>query len=626
MAIDPIRYEMFRHRLFNIAEEGRIAIQQVSASPPVVEGGECMSSFYDPSGTVIISAAGLLLHCTGCQDAIKAALTFYEEDPGIFDGDQLFFNDPYIAATHVYDQLVIKPIFYQGRRIAWTASMMHTADTGGVLRGAATEIFHEGIRFQGIKVVEAGKFRKDVFRNIVQQVRDPDYVGLDLKAKIAANNVCARAFLNLVEKYGVEFVEEACQKIIGDSEKQARARLRSLPDGTWRSRVHALAHPRNRIKPYRVVCTMTKKGDTLDFDFTGTSPQNEDASNCTLPCSWSSLFTALTGHLFYDIAWNGGMFAPISLRIPEGTVLNCRYPAACGQGPATGATLYTAAHECIVKMLYTGGHYDDVNATWTSPTGSERRRFGGHDQHGGVAVQQIYDFFACGLGASPSRDGVNTGGNMLNPQSKISDVELVEMNYPLLYLSRNEVTDSAGPGRNRGGVGMEKLMMVYGSQDFTDNYWAPYGVPLGFGLSGGYPCTLWEARFITVPDVQDRLARGEYPRSFPELVSMVQAGQAQVYPPADATQGRVSVPEFTILGDRAESGGGGGYGDPLERDPAAVERDVRLGYVSPAMARDVHGVALAADGAVDQQATRQLRAALRRERLSVATTAGVSGT
>ncbi|MHA1108409.1 MAG: hydantoinase B/oxoprolinase family protein, partial [Alphaproteobacteria bacterium] len=193
--IDPIRYEMFVHRLMNIGEEGRIALQKVCASPIVVQGGECMSSFYEADGTTIMSASGHLRFSAGCEDAVKKTIEYYSENPGIFDGDQFFMNDPYIASTHVYDEMVVKPIYANGKLIAWTASMTHTADTGGMLRGGATEIFHEGVRSCGIKLMERGRIRLDVFKNLTEQCRDPEYVGLDLKSRIASNNVCARGFL-----------------------------------------------------------------------------------------------------------------------------------------------------------------------------------------------------------------------------------------------------------------------------------------------------------------------------------------------------------------------------------------------------------------------------------------------
>ena len=205
--LDPIKYEIFAHRLWEIGEEGRIALQRVTASPIVVQGGECMSSFYAPDGTMILACSGHLRFAAATSDAIKRLIEWFGNNPGFADGDQIFHNDPYTAGAHTYDQMVIKPIFHDGELIAWTASSSHTADTGGVLRGEATEVFHEGIRILGLKVVERGEFREDVFRTIVEQCRDPEYVGLDLKSRIAANNVCSRRFLDLIEKFGPEEVK-----------------------------------------------------------------------------------------------------------------------------------------------------------------------------------------------------------------------------------------------------------------------------------------------------------------------------------------------------------------------------------------------------------------------------------
>ena len=170
--LDPVRYEIFRHRLFHILEEGRLAMKMVSGSPVVVEGGETMCALYASDGTPILTAAGILLHCTGAMDFIRKAIEWFEEDPGIHDGDSFFFNDPYIGGQHLPDQMVVKPVFYQGKRIAWTGSMMHTPETGGIEPGgmspSAREIFHEGVRIRGLKIVEGGKFRKDVFQTIVE--------------------------------------------------------------------------------------------------------------------------------------------------------------------------------------------------------------------------------------------------------------------------------------------------------------------------------------------------------------------------------------------------------------------------------------------------------------------------
>ena len=202
--IDPIRYEMYLHRLWAIGEEGRMTLQRVTASPIVSQGGECMSSFYDEKGTMVLACSGHLRFAAATSDAIRSLMQRFGKTPGFYDGDQFFFNDPYVAGSHTYDMMIVKPIFHRGELIAWTATSTHTADTGGVLRGGAYEIFHEGICVPGLKIVEKGEFREDVFQTLTGMCRDPQYVGLDVKAMIAGNNICAKRYLGLVEKFGLE--------------------------------------------------------------------------------------------------------------------------------------------------------------------------------------------------------------------------------------------------------------------------------------------------------------------------------------------------------------------------------------------------------------------------------------
>src|SRR5438309_5150467 len=210
--LDPVQFEVLAHRLWAIGEEGRLALQQVSASPIVVQGGECMSSFYDPTGNMILACSGHLRFAAATSDAIKKLIEWFSKSPGFFDGDQFCFNDPYIAGAHTFDMMIIKPVFHRNRLVAWVSSSIHTADTGGVLRGLASEVYHEGIRIQGLKLVEKGEFREDVFRCLTQQCRDPEYVGLDLKSQIASNNVCAKRYIELIEKLGLDFVRQSGSK------------------------------------------------------------------------------------------------------------------------------------------------------------------------------------------------------------------------------------------------------------------------------------------------------------------------------------------------------------------------------------------------------------------------------
>src|SRR3990167_4440887 len=570
--IDPVRYEMYFHRLWAIGEEGRMTLQRVTASPIVSQGGECMSSFYDSAGTMVLACSGHLRFAAATSDAIKSMIQWFSKSPGFHDGDQFFFNDPYVAGSHTYDMMIIKPIFYRDRLIAWTATSTHTADTGGLLRGGAYEVHHEGIRIMGLKLVERGEFREDVFKSLTEQCRDPQYVGLDLKAMVAGNNVCAKRYLGLVEKFGLGFVQAAGKKMIEDSENKARAKLRSLPDGTWMARQYVTTLDRKTRKSVgqQLFCAMTKEKDELRFDFTGSSPQTDTDHNSTLPSTIAHLALALTNTLFWDVPWSDGKMRPVKITVPEGSILNCRYPAACGAGPRIGNVLVSTVNECVAKMIYSSGRFDDVNGSTTGNleyVGGPGYFYGGHTREGIRVAQGLYDIHGAGMGAAPYRDGVNTGGHMNIPSAGITDIERIEMQYPFLYFTRGHNRDGSGFGQYRGGLGSYRIYLISGSQDCSVDY-KPYGgiAQGGFGLFGGYPTGISATRVMAEAGLQmlDRVRKGEYPE-----VQALRAGEwGKTYLPEGVPE-RIALPEGSLLVDYVA--GGGGFGDPLDRDPSAVQ-------------------------------------------------------
>lgn len=616
ITIDPIRYEMFLHRLWAIGEEGRMTLQRVTASPIVSQGGECMSSFYDENGIMVLACSGHLRFAAATSDAIASLKQRFERSPGFFEGDQFFFNDPYVAGSHTYDMMIIKPIFFAGKLIAWTATSTHTADTGGLLRGAAQEIFHEGICVPGLKIVEKGEFREDVFQTLTGMCRDPQYVGLDVKAMIAGNNICAKRYLGLVEKFGLKFVQLAGQKMIEDSEAKARAKLRSMPDGTWVTRQYVTTLDRKTRKSVaqQLFCTMTKKGEELGFDFTGTSPQTDTDHNSTLPSTVAHLALALTNTLFWDVPWSDGKMRPVKIHVPEGSILNCKYPAACGAGPRIGNVLVSTVCEAVAKMIYASGRYDDVNASTTGNlefVGGPGYFYGGHTREGIAVAQGLYDIHGAGMGAAPHRDGVNTGGHMNIPSAGISDVERIEMQYPFLYFTRSHNPDGSGFGQYRGGLGSYRIYLIYGSRDCSVDY-KPYGgvAQGGFGLCGGYPTGIGATRVMIEAGLEmlDRVRAGEYPTG-----DDMRAGKwGKSFLPAGVPE-RVALPEGSLLVDYVA--GGGGFGDPIDRDPLAVLKDFGRGWVSRGIAEKIYGVILSADGkTVDAAATAARRAEIRESR------------
>ena len=629
--LEPVSYEVFVGRSKSILEEGRQAIAMISGSPAIAEGGEFMTSFYDGNGKGILTAAGTLFHVMGSGDSIKHAIEEYEENPGINDGDQFFYNDPYLAGTHVMDQIVVKPIFVNGRRVAWVGTMTHTGDVGGMLRGLSTEIFHEGLRIRGVKLVEGGKIRKDIVQSITGQCRDPEYVYLDLLARIASNNVCSEGYMRLVEKFGIEFVEAASQKLQEDAGEMFREKLRKLPDGMWSERVYiSRTKPvgdKEEILPLKILCRMTKDGDNLSFDLTGTSPQVGDYLNAALPCSRSCLFSALASMFIWDIPWNSELIEWTNYTVPEGTVLNCRFPASCGLGTMVGITLIAAAASCVAKMLYSAGLRDYVCSSWAAMSGGSPNFgpgtwWGGHNQYGGEVGPGSYDMFAGGQGATPYRDGNDTGGHYLNAKSCISDVEWTEMYFPFLYLARKQGVDGGGYGKYRGGMNLESIQIAYGTKDLTTDFLpGPEGGEVrGFGLFGGYPVgTILQDSMLFLTskeDVLEKFSKTTYPVAIEELELWGKnVRKCDDFPLKRQLGGiRINVPEYSII--VYSYGCGGGYGDPLDRDPLMVLEDIRKEAVTIETAANVYGVVIDSKKMeVDTEKTEARRETIRQERL-----------
>jgi N-methylhydantoinase B len=591
-----------------------------------------MTSFYDADGNGILTAAGTLFHVVGSGDAIKHAINEYKDNPGINDGDQFLYMDPYIAGTHIMDQIVVRPIFHGGKRIAWVATMTHTGDIGGLLRGVSKEIYHEGIRFPGIKIFEAGKVRKDIMECITQQCRDPEYVSIDFLARVAANNVCTDGFLRLVEKLSLKFVKDACEKIREDFEKLARQKLKNLPDGTWRQRVHvSTTKPENGREipvPLKIECALKKYGERLYIDLTGTSPQNDDYRNATLAAARSCMFAPLCSFLFYDIPWNAGMIDLIDYYVPEGSFLNCRFPASCGLATECGINLIAAVSGCVVKMLYAAGLHEYVNSCWagkglSSGSFGPGVWYGGHSQHGGIVGMGIYDLFAGCCGATPQRDGVDTGGIYVNPTSCISDGEYTEMYWPLLFLARRHGVDSGGYGKFRGGLNLQTIAMVYGSQDLTTEFLpGPEGGEIrGFGLFGGYPIgnILGDSILCLTSEniIKDRFSKCVYPVNIEELEKSwgVNARQDSEYTIKREMGGvRADLPEYSLLG--YTYGAAGGYGDPLDRDPIKVVEDIKNEAITLPTASKIYGVVIDPKTfQIDIQGTTNIRDKIREQRL-----------
>ena len=390
--MDPITFSIIRHRLFRVVDEAVITLKHVSGSAITNEGHDLMVSLYRADGSLLMGGVGFLHHLTSAAEACKAIIRRFEGD--INEGDIFLLNDPYTAALHTSDIYLVSPIHHEGRLVAWSACFVHVYDIGAMNPGGfapdAQDIYTEGFSSPGIRLVEKGALRQDVMDTLLNMVRSPEMVTLDMRSMIACNNVARDRMLSLIGKYGYDTVDAACQLLIDQSEELLRQRLAELPDGQWQSRQYLEV----KDEVYEVLLTMTKKADELVFDFTGSSPQAAYSVNCTKWASLGGLFAPLFPLLCYDITWNEGVIRPITMIAPEGSIVNCTRPA-----PVSVATVgaiqsvNNAACSTIGKMLEISGKYrEEATAVWHANHFAIFKF--GRNQHGREAIGIFTETFA----------------------------------------------------------------------------------------------------------------------------------------------------------------------------------------------------------------------------------------
>ena len=600
--MDPVTFSIIRHRLFRVVEEAVITLKHVSGSAITNEGHDLMVSLYQADGSLLMGGVGFLHHLTSAAEACKAIIRKFEGQ--IRQGDLFLLNDPYTAALHTSDVYLVSPIHHHGELVAWSACFVHVSDIGAMNPGGfapdAQDIFTEGFSSPGIKLIDGGEFRQDVWDTILNMVRSPEMVALDLRSMIACNNVARERMIALIEKYGAQTVDAACKMLINQSEARLRERLRELPDGQWQSRQYLEV----KGEIYKVLLTMKKSGDTLTFDFSGSSPQSKYGVNCSRWASLGGLFAPLFPLLCYDIVWNEGVINPIKMIAPEGSIVNCTRPA-----PVSVATVgaiqsvNNAACSVIGKMLAASDKYaDEATAVWHA------NHFAifmfGNNQRGRLAIGILTETFAGAGGARTFADGVDVGGEMPNPISRMANVETMEAQFPIRYLFRRRLKDLGGPGEYRGGAGGEIAIVAHDAPDGGIHYvMSGKGTkfPQSEGLGGGYPGGVNDYVWVHAPAEMHNADR------FAQSLDTI-PGESEP----------ISWGVFPLMGDDAlyvRWNGGGGIGDPLDRPVAKVLADIEAGLISELAARDVYGVVRKGD-VPDEVATRAKRAALRQSRLT----------
>ena len=571
--IDPILLAVLNGRLVQIADEMDATLYRSAFNPIIAEAHDACHGLYhaQTGATLVQGTTGLPIFVGAMAFAVKAVIDKANADGNLEAGDTYLFNDPYDGGTHLNDFRLVRPLFWNGKLFAWLASVGHWLDVGGNVPGnfnaKATESFQEGFRVPPVKLARAGVIQQDIIDILAANSRVPKSNWGDLNGQLNALDLGERRVQALLEDYGVELVASALDLLTARAEKLMRANIANLPDGTY-SYDDFLDNDGITDVPLSIALDLVISGDTMRLDFSRSSPPCDGPLNIALSTTVACCYVALK-HIFTDVPANAGCLAPIEFVIPNTTLLAVSAPRPVGGYTETILRVIDTVFGAFAKVApqrANGSPFATINALSLS----------GWREHGRRWV--MFCFFGGGLGGNPETDGLNHGNNPISTAT-IPPAEILESLYPVMFTQWALRPDSGGPGFNRGGLGAiyEIEALADGATDVS--LLGERGKFPPFGVNGGGSAAL--NRFIYQDD------RGE---QTPPLVSKV-------------TDIRIVAGQHV----RLETPGGGGFGDPMTRDPVRVGRDVDLGYVTKAAARNEYGVVIGENGAVDIAATAALR-------------------
>ncbi len=551
--VDPIVVGLVANRLHSLLSEQQTALVNTAFSPVVRECLDLACAVFDSQGRMIGQSTGgtpghINAMATGMQHIVSAS-----PPDDLAEGDVLITNDPWMTAGQINDITVATPVFRGGRVVAWFASCCHSPDIGGrILSAAATEVFEEGLRLPILKLLHAGVPDPVLETLIRTNVRTPDETMGDIYAQVAGNQVGARSLLRLMDEFDLAEIDAVAAEVMNRSEDALRTALSSVADGEYSAHMRADGFGDETLDLH---VTVTIKGDAMNVDYSGSSPQSAYGVNVVLNYTRAYTSFAVKAALAPEVPHNAGSFRPVEVTAPVGSVLNCVDPAPVASRHLVGHFLPSLVFEALRPAVDAGLPAASADALWMTVwrgAGDDDRPF------------TLTAFGAGGSGGRPTKDGLTTTGFPTGVRA--APTEVLETLTPLVQHCRRIRTDSGGPGLHRGGLGQVVEMASRARAAWTVNANIDRVLNPAPGAAGG--CEGWTGDFVAVA-TEERLPRKQLVRLSAD----------------DAV--RLSFP------------GGGGYGDARARPVERVLADVVNGYVSPEAARERYGVVVEYTGPPD---------------------------
>jgi N-methylhydantoinase B len=542
--LDPILLEVLWNRLVAVVEEQARALMRTSFTSVVREAGDLSAGLFDQRGRMVAQAV------TGTPGHVNAMATsvhhFLREIPAgtLEPGDVMITNHPWQTSGHLNDFTVITPIFHDGTLTAYFGNCCHALDVGGRGLGAdARQVYEEGLFVPVTRLFRRGEPNEELFRIIRANVRAPFEVIGDLYAQAASNDVGGARLVEMVEEFDLGDIEPLSDEVCSRSERAMREAIEALADGVYENE----AYTDGFDEPIRLAVSIRVDGDEMFIDFEGSSPQSERGINVVLNYTAAYTTFGVKCAISPEVPNNDGSFQPVHVTAPEESILNALHPAPVGARHIVGHFLPGVIHGALAKAIPGKVLAQGADSLWNTQITGQRED--------GEPFTYVF-FSGGGMGARPDRDGLSATAF----PSGIRGVpaEVIESISPVVMHRRELRPGSEGPGRHRGGFGQEMEIGVRGDSGWT--------------LSAMYDRTRFPAQGM----------RGGFPGG--EGSARTASGEA-LHP---KRQQRIPGGGRVVL----RLPGGGGHGDPFEREPAKVTRDVEDGLVSVERARDVYGVVL----------------------------------
>ncbi|MFB6218928.1 MAG: hydantoinase B/oxoprolinase family protein [Halobacteriaceae archaeon] len=548
--VDPATLEVVRNAVVAAAEEMNATLIRTSYSPNIKERRDCSCAVFDAAGRMVAQAENIPVHLGAMPASVAAAVEAHPPET-LAPGDAVLVNDPYHGGAHLPDLTLISPVFHDGSVVAFAANRAHHADIGGATPGGvgadSTSIYQEGLRIPPVKLYEGGELNGDVRSLITTNVRTPDERRGDLQAQQAANETARRRLTDLVAEHGADRLDALFAEILAYSERRMRGAVADLPNGEFAYTDH-LDGDGVTGDPVAISATVRIDGETVAIDFAGTDDQVAGPVNAPRAVTVSASYYCLRCVTDHTIPPNEGCYRPLELAIPEGSVLNATPPA-----PVVGGNLETSQR--TVDVVLGAFAEADIERVPAAGQGTMNNVTFGGDGPGGAYT--FYETQAGGFGGRAGADGMD-GVHVHMSNTMNTPVEVLERAYPLEVARYEFRPDSGGAGEFRGGLGLRRDIRPVG-HDASVSLLADRQRSRPYGLAGGEPGA--SGAVYLLDDDGERRLDGKT---------------------------ALTVAEGETLSLRTP--GGGGYGDPADRDREAVLADLRDGNLTAAAARERYGV------------------------------------